>query len=164
MKPLYAINFDIDRLTEELVDNDGVINEEILAELDKLEMDRRTKVENCLCAVVNLRAEAAAIRAQEKILSERRRRAETQADGILVYLSNQMEGERFESPRVSLSWRRSQAVEVDAGADLHWNEDQFFRFARQEVIVNKKALSEAMKAGEEIPGVRFVERVNPIVR
>lgn len=125
--------------------------------LDALSMARDEKIENIALWIKNLTAESKAIREEEKALAERRRAAETKADSLQRYLDRILDGNKFSTPRVAISYRKSKAVEI---AD----EDTFIKAGAylilQEPKIDKKAISEALKNGTVIAGAELVERNN----
>lgn len=158
---LYEIDGRIAQALEELADADGVINEDAAAELERLEEeDRPLKIENCLLFIKNRRAQAAAIRREEIALAARRRRYEEDAERVEKMVAQSLNGERFETPRALVTWRTSRALEVEPGAEMEWDDDQVSRFLIFSHRVDKKAVSAAVKAGEEVHGARIVERNN----
>ena len=158
---LYEIDGRIAQALDALMDEDGVINEEAEAELARLEEeDRPLKLENCVLFIKNRRAQAAAIRQEEITLAARRRKYEEDADRVEKMVAESLHGERFETPRALVTWRTSRALEVDAGAEMEWDDDQVSRFLVFSHRIDKKAVSAAVKAGEDVPGAHMVERSN----
>lgn len=158
---LYQIDARIAQALDNLADEDGVINEEALAELERLENeDRPRKIEACVLYIKNQRSLAAAIRFEELKLADRRRRCEAAAERVEKMVAASLNGERFETPRALVSWRASHAVEIEDGAESLWDDDQISRFLVFSHGINKKAVGEALKAGEEVPGAVIVERNN----
>lgn len=131
---------------------------------EKLTMEREVKLENMALWIKNLESDAAAIKAEEKALAERRRAAESKAGSLKGYLASMLgEGQKLETPRVKLSWRKSSAVQfVLPEADfIRYNQgkrDELLSYS--EPTVNRKAIADAIKAGEEILGVQLVEHEN----
>ena len=125
--------------------------------LDALSMARDEKIENVALWIKNLVAEAKAIREEEKALAERRRAAETKADSLQRYLDRILDGNKFSTPKVAISYRKSKAVEI---AD----EEAFIKagayLVPQDPKIDKKAISEALKNGTVIAGAELVERNN----
>lgn len=125
--------------------------------LDALSMARDEKIENVALWIKNLSAESKAIREEEKSLAERRRAAETKADSLQRYLDRILDGNKFSTPKVAISYRKSKAVQI---AD----EDAFVKAGAylilQEPKIDKKAISEALKNGTVIAGAELVERNN----
>ena len=127
--------------------------------LDELEMARDTKIEQIALYIKNLGAEAEAIKKEKLALANRQSVTEKKAEGLKNYLSNYMAGAKFKSPRVAISWRKSEAVEVD---DVYALPEEFLRFKEPEI--NKTDLKAALQLGTEIPGVRLVQRQNIQIR
>ena len=164
IKPLYAIIGEMNELLDELCDEYGEINEEAAARIDALEIDKATKVENCLLYIKNQRSIAQAIKNEEALLLYRRRNHEADAERCEEYLTRLVAGEKYETPRASLSWRRSTAVHVDDDAVLYWTPEQSERFVTTKVstALDRRAIGEALKKGEEVPGAQLVERQNAV--
>ena len=125
--------------------------------LDALSMARDEKIENVALWTKNLNAEAKAIREEEKALAERRGAAEAKADSLQRYLDRMLDGNKFSTPKVAISYRKSKAVEI---AD----EEAFIKagayLVPQDPKIDKKAISEALKNGTVIAGAELVERNN----
>ena len=64
MANLYEINEELERLYENSVNEDGEIDEAALAQIESLEMDRSTKIDNLACLIKNLTSDAEAIKAE----------------------------------------------------------------------------------------------------
>ncbi len=140
----------IDEETGEIIDP---------AMLDELEMDRDAKIEQIALGIKNLNAEAAAIKAEKQSLDSRQKAAEKKAESLKNYLSGYLAGAKFKSPKVAISWRKSEAVEVD---DIHQLPEEFLRYKEPEV--NKTDLKAALQLGTEITGARLVQRQNIQIR
>ena len=100
---LMAYEMEIDPETGEWLNED---------ELDALHMERDEKIENICLWTKNLRAEASAIKTEEKNLAERRKAKENKADRLEAYVALNLDGKKFETPRVKVSFRKSEAVEI----------------------------------------------------
>lgn len=161
---LWAIDAEIEALLDQLHDEDGVIDEAVEARLDELEQARPVKIEACLLYIKNRRAWVENLRKEELALAERRRSFEAQADRTLDYVARHLNGERFETPKVLATFRKSKAVEIDEGAEEHWTREQADHFLQWTYKVAKAELKKALEAGEEVPGARIVERQNMTVR
>lgn len=130
-------------------------------EFEQLQMDREHKVENIGLYIKNLEADAAAIKAEAKNLTARAKAAENKAEHLRNYLQFCLDGQKFSSPRLSVSFRRGTKVEVDQNR-LFEIPDDYLRYKDPEV--DKKRVSEALKAGEDIPGCALVENVSMIIK
>lgn len=160
---LYEIDQAIQAALEGAVDPESgeIIDEELLAAYNQLQMDRDTKIENIGCFIKNLEADAKAIKEEAKTLAARAKAAENKAGHLREYLQFCLAGEKFQSPRLAVSFRRSTKVEVDENR-LFEIPDDYLRYKEPEV--DKKRVSEALKAGEAIPGCTLVESTSMIIK
>lgn len=132
---------EIDEETGEILNADA---------LDSLSLERDTKIENIALWIKNLKAEAEAVKKQKEAFYSREKALTNKAERLKEYLANNLMGEKFKTERVVLSWRKSQAVEVD---------DNFSdeRFIKYEPKISKSEIKDALKSGEIIEGARLVE-------
>ena len=157
MANLFEINTELQRLWDAAVDPEtGELNEEILADFEVLEMDRTTKIENIGCWIKNLKADEEALKAEAKAMADRAKAAGNKAESLKRYLEAALHGEKFQTPKVAILWRRVQAVEVDEMEVAELPE----QYVRRKISVepDKTAIKDALKAGEIIEGCRLVER------
>lgn len=160
---LYEIDKAIVIATEMAVDPEtGEINDEaMLQTLEQLKIDREHKIENIGCYVKNLEADAKAIKEESRNLAARAKAAENKAEHLRQYMQFCLGEEKFQTPRLSVSFRHTKKVEVDADM-LDAIPDQYLRFKDPEP--DKKAIGDALKAGEVIPGCELVESVSMIIK
>lgn len=165
MATLYEIDRELLACTE--LDNGDVVNMETgevltAAALDALQMERSRKIEGIACQVKNLEAYAEDIKAEMGNLMERRKRAERKADWLREYLSQSLDGEKFQSPKCEIRFLKSSPLEIaDEGALRAWatiHHPELLRIREPEI--DKTAVKKALKAGEEIPGAAVAERLN----
>lgn len=143
--------------------NDGLVFDEETGEiifdvdtLEALEMERNAKLEAVACYVKGLEAEAAAIRAEEKALAERRQVKERKAERMRAYIADSMSmfgDTKLETARVALSFRKSEAVELDEAM----LSDEWFAVKK---APDKAGIKKALKAGVHVAGAELVERRN----
>ena len=125
--------------------------------LDDLKIDRHIKIENCGIMIKNWTALAESIKAEEQALKRRREILENRAEWLKNYLQFNLEpGEKYDAGRVQLSWRKSQAVEI---VDEFKIPDDYIK-VKYQTQIDKEAIKEKLKAGEEIPGAILVTRQN----
>lgn len=153
----YEIDEMIDAALAELVDEDGVINEEAEAYLDSLEIALEQKTEGVLLAIKGMKAEAEAIRNEEKALADRRHGLEKKAEGLTEFIKGRLAGEKFKTPRVSVSYRKTTSCEITDEWAIP--ED----YVKTTVSYDKVALTKALKSGE-VPGARLVEGQSMIIK
>lgn len=115
-----------------------------------LEMERDKKIENLGCWYKNLLAEAEAF-------AEREKAKKAKAESLKGFLSRYLNGKKFESAKVAMSFRKSEAVEFDAKC-IGDVPEEFLKFKDPEL--DKVAVKKAIKAGETVPGCELVARQN----
>ena len=106
--------YEIDASIIALVDGDtGEITDE--EAYDALQMERDKKVENIGLFYKDLVAEAKAIKEEEAALAARRKAAENKAERLKNLLAYALNGDKFSTPRLKVSYRKSQTVELGEG-------------------------------------------------
>lgn len=123
------------------------------SDLDKLNVALDDKLEGCALYTKDLMSDAAAIRAEEKALADRRHALENRAERMREYVAFAMERankERFETARCKLSFRASTRVEIDDEAAIPP------KFLKVVESPDKAAIKAAVKAGEDVPGASVV--------
>lgn len=153
---LYEINSQIEQAWGAAVDPDTgeIINEDALQELEQLGMQREEKLENLALFYKNLSAEAEALKAEKMRLAARQAAAEKKAEGIKKYIEASMDsagGEKIKTSKVAIGWRKSESVQINAGAFLP---DEYLTYKEPEP--NKVAIKKALKAGTSIDGATLV--------
>ena len=151
--------YEIDHAIMDLFDPETgeCLDEEKLADL---QMAHDKKLENMGCWVKDLDAEAAAIRTEEKSLADRRRVIENKAERLRAFLGRYIgEGNRFQSARCAISWRKSESVKVDI--ELLKQDplsDNYLRF--KDPDVNRAEIKKAIKDGTPVMGAEIVINQN----
>lgn len=161
MRPLYEINADLEQILTQVDEETG----ELLIDpeaLEALTLERTEKLEGMALLVKNWTAEAAAIKAEEDALKERRQRLEKKRDSLTQRLQDVLAGEKLETPRVAVSWRKSKSVEIDEAVFWENPAEMFIRYKEPEV--NKKAVTDALKDGAIIPGAALVEKISMTIK
>lgn len=160
---LYEINKNIEEALEKAIDAETgeVVDDEMMEIFDHLLMDRDEKIENIGLFIKDLRAGADAIKEEAKKLTARARAAENKAEHLSSYLEFCLNGQKFSSPRCAISFRKSKKVEFDENR-LSEVPEKYLRYKDPEL--NKKAVTEALKAGEEVPGCKLVDNVSIIIK
>ncbi len=161
MRPLYEINADLEQILTQVDEETGELLIDPVA-LDALTLERTEKLEGMALLVKNWAAEAAAIKAEEDALKERRQRLEKHSARLTQRLQDVLAGEKLETPRVTVSWRKSKSVEIDEAVFWENPAEMFIRYKEPEV--NKKAVTDALKDGAVIPGAALVEKLNMTIK
>ena len=159
---LYEINQAIQDLYESMVDPEtGEVSEDFAKELDALDMARGEKIENIGLWIKDLKAESEAIKIEAKKLMDRARAAENKAESLKNYLDYNLRGEKFSTPRIAITFRNTKAVDVEPDAWM-FLPDKYLR--RKDPEPDKKAIGDALKAGEKVPGCRLVDNRTMIIK
>ena len=154
--------FEIDQEMMNLIDSE---TGELLdfERFSELEMQKNIKVENMALWYKSLCAEAEAIKNEISALSQRVKTKENTAQNLKEYLSKILNGQKFESPKCRISYRKSSAVEIE-------NEEYLLVHAKEKYLTkrlpvpNKAVIKEALKDGEKIDGARLVEKQNMTIK
>ena len=99
---LYEINAALEALLEQVDEETGELTCD-MEQLEALSLERDEKLEGLALYCKNAAAEAEAIKAEEKTLAERRKRLENRAERARTFLSEQLCGEKFTTPKVAVS-------------------------------------------------------------
>lgn len=124
--------------------------------LDALQMEREAKIDNIACWYKEILSEAEAIKAEKNALAERQKSKENQAERIKNYLSEVLSGQKFETSRNKISWRRSDSINITDESALPLG----FKAEVIEIKIDKMAIKEALKAGAEVAGAELIEKNN----
>lgn len=147
---LYEINQQIldaiDMETGEIIDD---------AKFDDLQMERTEKLENIALYYKNLLSEAEALKAEKNAFAEREKQAKTKADSLKKLLDKELNGSKFETVRVKVSYRKSSALEYDGESDVP---DEYLKYA--DPVLDKTSITKDIKSGKHIDGFSIVERNN----
>lgn len=148
---LYEINQEIlnciDLDTGEIVD---------IAKFDELQLSLNEKLENIALWYKNLLADAAAYKAEKDNFAEKQKRATAKAESLKNYLDGALNGKKFSTVKVDVSYRKSTSVEV---IDQEAIPEQYLRTVTT-VSPDKTELAKALKVGEHIDGVELKESQN----
>lgn len=156
---IYEINEQIlnciDLETGEIIDIDR---------LNDLQLERDTKIENVACWIKELKAEAEAIKAEKQTLAERQRVAENKAESLKKWLTYALDGQKFKTSKCSISYRKSEAVEVTEEGlnNLMQEHNELLTYKAPEP--NKKAIKDALKDGLSVEGVQLVQNTSTIIK
>ncbi len=150
-KALMDFEFDIDPETGEILNTD---------ELDNLKMERKQKCENIALYYKNINAEAEMVKAEAKSMTERYKSLENKAESLKKYLAYALGGEKLSTPKVAVSYRKSESVNIPDEALI---DDKYCNVSVVKKP-DKKAIKDALKAGEEVKGAELVVKNNISVK
>ena len=122
------------------------------ARLDELQMDRDIKIENIACWIKNLYADAEAFKTEKQSFADRKKAAEDKAESLKKYLANYLAGQKFSTPKVAISFRKTSSVNV---TDMTLIPKKYLKFA--DPTPDKTAIKNAIKNGERVSGAELVD-------
>ena len=142
------------------------IDEEILACVDAesgeildeerfaaLQMERDTKIENVALWIKNLKSDLVALEAERKAFQEREKSCKAKIASLQNWLSFALNGQKFSSPKVAVSFRKTESVEIVEESLIP---EQYMR-EKVEVSPDKVAIKDAIKRGESVAGAMLVQ-------
>lgn len=146
--------------------SDNFVNEETgevidIAAIEKLEMERDVKIENIALWIKDLKAEADAIKKEKQNLAARQASADGKAESLKNYLKYILEGNKFTTPKVSISYRNNTSVKYDP-AHLLDIPAKFLDYG--EPTVKKSLVKEKLKAGEDVAYCRLETTQSMIIK
>lgn len=116
--------------------------------LDNLRIAKNRKIENIACWIKNLQAEIEAYKKEEESFRLRRKQAENRIENLKWYLTEWISGEKIETPRVKISWRKSEVVNI-----LDENLiPSGYKSQKITEVIDKKEIKRAIKSGMVVAG------------
>lgn len=157
---LYEIDSRIKAIIDAIynnVDENGEVTGELdFTELEQLQEDRKTKMENIALYIKNLEAEADAIKAEEEKLKARREKTTKKAEGLrnrLVYSMQTNNEPEISTPRCHAKIKTTESTEI---LDASQIPEQYINVKiKEERNPDKTAIKKAIKAGEQIAGAQI---------
>ena len=153
MAKLYEIKQDIldciDMETGEITDPER---------LEQLQIDKHEKLRNIAFVAINASADIEAYKAQEKRFKAKRTAAEKTLQWAKETLARELAGQKMKEAEFTISYRTSEAVEIDEGADISPE------FLKMKAEIDKTAIKQALKEGAVIDGCHLVQKQNIQIR
>lgn len=150
-----ATLYEIDNAIMSCVDMDtGEILD--VGKLSELQMERERKLEGVALWIKNLKADAAAYKAERDAFAEKEKQTKGKIEKLSAWLTAALNGEKMSTIKVAVSFRKSESVKItdpDAIPDA---------FVRETVTVtpDKIAIKSALKDGFDIPGCELEVKNN----
>lgn len=131
-----------------------------LDKLMELQMERGQKIENIALYIKNLRVEAEGIKAEAEVLTQRLKAKQAKIDSLTAYLADTLNGEKYETARTAISFRRSERVQIEEWALV----PPEYTTSKTTVTTDKTKLKAAIKGGAKIDGCSIVTVLNPQIK
>lgn len=132
-----------------------------MADIEALEMARADKIEGWGLWIKNKTAELEAIKAEIESLAARAKALSGKIDGSKRRYQQYLGGQKVSTPRLSVTYRKSQAVEI---TDEEAIPPTYMREIPATYAPDKVALKDALKSGQEIPGCYLDDRVSMTIK
>lgn len=160
-RPLYIIDSQIAETIEEAIDPETgeIIDESKLDKLKALDMERDAKIEGIGLYYKDVVSELAQVEAEKKQFDVRIKALKNKAESLKRCLTKALDGEKFSTPRLTVSYKHSDSVEID---DLSAIPGKYLKFMDPDA--DKMAIKRALKAGEEVPGVILQTNTSTIIK
>lgn len=155
---LYAIATEYRSIVDHLMDTQ-TDEQAIIDTLDGESYDLTVKAQNTAYAIKNLEATAEAIKAAEKEMADRRKAIEKRASNLREYVKTCMEiaqMSKIECPHFALTIKKN-----PSGVEIFEQSLVPVKFLRTPEppppSIDKNAVAEAIKAGEDVPGAMLTQ-------
>lgn len=127
---------------------------------EELALSRDEKRDSTASWIKSIDAEAEAVDAEAKRLTERRNALRRKSERLREYLAADLDGVSWANSRHDIRFRKSVAVEItDEDRAVAWlmeNDEDALTY--QMPKISKTAVKDLIKNGAEIPGAELVER------
>lgn len=139
------------------LEHEGIVDDfPLTKELDDLQLGLEEKVLSIGTWIKNLKAEAEALKAEAKNLSNRATAKQNRLERLKTYLSDAIKpGTKYEDSRCKISWRSSTAVEVSIDPSLLPEEYRKIAYSASKTDIKKD-----LEAGKSIVGAKLVKNEN----
>ena len=166
---LYEINHDIEKLVDESIDLEtGEVLPETSEYLERLYADKAKKVTELALFIKNEVAMTDAIDKEIEKLEDKKRSIKKKVQWLKDYLQKNLEvGEKIETSNYTISWRKSDSIEISDLVILEDLYEQDPRFVTKKVVysADKIAAKKIYKDTGILPeGFSFIEKQNLQVR
>lgn len=155
---LFEINKEIEEFEFQIDEDTGEILN--IMQLDELNMMKKEKEINIALFIKNLDAEELALKNEYESMYKRMKAVRSKKDSLKKYLSQSLQGEKINDPKVSVTFRKSRSVVITDSSKVP---ERYLK--KTEVIKeDKKLIASDQKNGIEVPGCELVENVNIIIK
>lgn len=144
----------IDTETGEIIDAE---------KLNELMIEKEVKIENVTLWVKNLLSDADAFKAEKDAFAEREKAARNKAENLKQWLSMALDGQKFSTSKVQISFRNSESVEIEDEkkfVDWAWDNERDDLLTYKDPTPNKTAIKQLLKSGKTLNGVSIVKNQN----
>lgn len=153
---IYQINYELDNALTMLLtsvdEETGEVNPEALKNFNELQIAKEEKLENIACYIKNLKAESAALKAEEDNLAKRRQAVDNHVKRLVALLEQNTEiSEKYKFTRATISYRHSTKLEITDEALIPK------KLLRIKTEPDKIAIKEILATGKKVKGCQMVD-------
>jgi seryl-tRNA synthetase len=160
---LYSIDYEIQKCIEAMFDTvneeTGEVEPGTIVYLSALKEERNKKLDNIGAYIKNEESDVEAIKREIEKLKARQTVKENHIKRLKDYVGESMQAmneEKFESPRVAFSFRKSEPVVISDESAI----PDEYKKTKIEVSPDKTAIKKAIKEGAIIPGASLETKFN----
>lgn len=146
---LYEIDKSIREFWNKIIEQEGELTEEDIKQLEELEVAKNDKLKAYGVIIREIKADIDTCKAEKKRLEELANRLQNRQDWLklrLVEFMNNNEIDKFESPEVNISFRKSQSLK---DGDIDNLPEQFIKIEKK---ADRTAIKDFIKNGGKIDG------------
>lgn len=146
---LFEINSAIENFDFQVDEETGEILN--ISDLDNLELEKNTKIENIALFIKNLKANEKALDDEYKAMYARKKATVNKRQSLEKYLAKALDFNKFETPKCKLSFRKSTQVDVDEDF-INWALKNRPELVKTDIVQKpiKKDIMKALKDNEEL--------------
>ncbi len=150
---LYDIPDELYRLYEDITDENGEVDEEIVKQMENLGIKRDEKEINVSLYIKELSYEIGACETEEARIKRKKENLKKRRKYFKNMLAFSLDGRKINTPQVSVYFRKSESVKVDDGFIDYARKHNLNNFYRKTVDykVKKAEIKKELKEGKEIP-------------
>ena len=122
---------------------------------ERLQLEKDEKIENVALWIKNLSSDVEGMENEKKAFEERIKAAKNKIIALKAYLEMALNGEKFQTAKCSITFRKSKSVTV---LDVSKLDKDYLKYA--EPTADKTAIKKAIESGVTVAGASLVENLN----
>jgi len=160
---LYEIDSRITEILSTIDMSTGELDERFTEELEQLGIEKEKKIESILCFIKSKKAFSEDLDEEIKTLTKRKKFEDNRIERLISYIQDFLQGEKFETSKVKVGYRKSTSVQVtEEDALIQWATENNPAIVKTETK-QKLILDEIRKlinSGTEVPYATLIEKNN----
>ena len=122
---------------------------------EKLQLAKDEKIENVALWIKNISSDVEGMENEKKAFEERIKACKNKVSSLKTYLEMALNGEKFQTAKCSITFRKSKSVTV---FDVSKLDKDYLKYA--DPTADKTAIKKAIESGVTVPGASLVENLN----